>query len=208
MPRCSAKYCRSHSFYKEPGVSFHAFPKDPGLRAKWLEAVGRGSDWQPKKWGQICSKHFRPEDFDRTSLVCVRLRERVVPSVFNQEWIEHVKPSPTDSCMDSCTAEGVDVPRSLQIEYAELPGSDRHLYTCIQKGIPGAGTSTKAGVETGITEQFRTHSDSHEGPPPSQDLSILMERKEKLEQWLRLKHSEKQRSSKPLRKRSKEVITT
>ncbi|CAN8001253.1 unnamed protein product [Ixodes hexagonus] len=198
MPRCSAMFCRSHSFYKEPGVSFHAFPKDSGLRAKWLEAVGRGNDWQPKKWSQICSKHFRPEDFDRTSLVCVRLRERVVPSVFNHEWIEHVKSPSPDKCVGSCTPRGISVFHPLQIEYAELPVSD--LYTCISEGIPRAEMSTKASVETGITEQFPTPLSPQKGPLTSQrDMSVLIERKKKLERWLRLRHSEKQHSSKPLR---------
>ena len=57
------------------------FPKTPKKRAQWIAAIRR-QDWQPSKYSTLCSEHFIEQDFDRSSLVCVRLREHAVPSIF------------------------------------------------------------------------------------------------------------------------------
>lgn len=46
-----------------------------------MKAIRR-KDWQPAPGSKVCSAHFRDEDFDRTSLAIVGLRENVVPSIF------------------------------------------------------------------------------------------------------------------------------
>ncbi|XP_063857357.1 THAP domain-containing protein 5-like [Scylla paramamosain] len=56
-------------------------PKDPSRRKEWLAAIRR-DNYTPGKQARLCSKHFRPDDFDRTSLCYVRLRDSVVPSIF------------------------------------------------------------------------------------------------------------------------------
>ncbi|XP_064461827.1 THAP domain-containing protein 3-like [Ornithodoros turicata] len=57
-----------------------SFSREPSLRLSWEHAIGR-PDLVPTKHSVVCSKHFRNEDFDRTSLthVRVRLREGAVP---------------------------------------------------------------------------------------------------------------------------------
>ncbi|KAK4301051.1 hypothetical protein Pmani_026787 [Petrolisthes manimaculis] len=57
-------------------------PKDPTRRQQWILAIGRGENYKPHSTSRLCSKHFKPEDFDRTSLMYVRLRDKVVPSIF------------------------------------------------------------------------------------------------------------------------------
>ncbi|XP_046383553.1 uncharacterized protein LOC124154086 isoform X2 [Ischnura elegans] len=47
----------------------------------WAKAVRR-KNWSPSNWSVLCSEHFCADDFDRTSLSVVRLRDGVVPSVF------------------------------------------------------------------------------------------------------------------------------
>ncbi|KAK8392937.1 hypothetical protein O3P69_013158 [Scylla paramamosain] len=42
-------------------------PKDPSRRKEWLAAIRR-DNYTPGKQARLCSKHFRPDDFDRTSL--------------------------------------------------------------------------------------------------------------------------------------------
>ncbi|XP_046674442.1 THAP domain-containing protein 6-like [Homalodisca vitripennis] len=80
MPACcSAPGCKSRGY--NDNLTYHRFPKNPQLRQKWTEATGR-SDWEPKANTVLCSKHFREEDLDRTSLSCVRVRENVIPSLF------------------------------------------------------------------------------------------------------------------------------
>jgi hypothetical protein len=58
-----------------------SFPKDPKLRQQWIAAVRR-KDYVPSASAVLCTKHFKPEDVDRTSLCCVRIRDNAVPSVF------------------------------------------------------------------------------------------------------------------------------
>ncbi|KAG7178146.1 putative THAP-like domain-containing protein 3 [Homarus americanus] len=54
-------------------------PKDPCTWQKWVLALQRDT-YTPGKRACLCSKHFAPEDFDRTSLFCIRPRENAVPS--------------------------------------------------------------------------------------------------------------------------------
>jgi len=52
------------------------------VRLKWINRIQRcRPNWSPNKWSYVCSRHFKPEDFDRTGLF-VRLRDGVAPSVF------------------------------------------------------------------------------------------------------------------------------
>lgn len=42
---------------KDPGVSFHRFPRDPLVRGKWLEVFQMSeSDLKPST--RVCSRHF------------------------------------------------------------------------------------------------------------------------------------------------------
>ncbi|XP_037504657.1 peroxynitrite isomerase THAP4 [Rhipicephalus sanguineus] len=81
MPSCSVPGCRSRGIRKEPGVTFHAFPKDPRRRRLWIEAIRPGQrDWEPAKSACVCSKHFALEHFNRASPLVVRLHEDAVPA--------------------------------------------------------------------------------------------------------------------------------
>ncbi|XP_028298388.1 THAP domain-containing protein 6-like isoform X3 [Gouania willdenowi] len=79
---CSAFHCNNRRSIqtRSRGITFHKFPKDPGLRKAWTLAVRR-LDFKPNNTTVLCSCHFRPEDFDRTGQT-VRLKEGVVPSEF------------------------------------------------------------------------------------------------------------------------------
>lgn len=71
------KHCISRFAY-----IIYRFPSEPGLRSRWIAATGR-ENFIPSKRAQLCSKHFREEDMDRTSLCYVRIREGAVPSIFD-----------------------------------------------------------------------------------------------------------------------------
>ncbi|XP_029942772.1 THAP domain-containing protein 6-like [Salarias fasciatus] len=80
---CSAYGCnnRRNAENIARGITFHKFPKEKCLRRQWELAVRR-EDFTATEASKLCSQHFRPPDFDRTGQI-VRLREGVVPSVFN-----------------------------------------------------------------------------------------------------------------------------
>ncbi|XP_066578234.1 uncharacterized protein LOC136768083 [Amia ocellicauda] len=89
MPaNCSALNCgevRSQDSLKR-GITFHSFPKDYARQRQWRVAVRRQAPdrtlWEPTINSFLCSKHFRPEMFDRTGQN-VRLRADAVPTEFD-----------------------------------------------------------------------------------------------------------------------------
>nr|XP_061836761.1 THAP domain-containing protein 2-like isoform X1 [Nerophis lumbriciformis] len=84
MPaHCAAYGCkvRRTAESKKLGITFHRFPKDDDVRRRWEVAVRRKS-FAAKEQTVLCSKHFNPEDFDKTGGLC-RIRQGVIPSVFN-----------------------------------------------------------------------------------------------------------------------------
>ncbi|XP_064483654.1 THAP domain-containing protein 1-like [Ornithodoros turicata] len=78
LHHCSLLSNRSTFAGKASGITYHHFPREPSLRLSWEHAIGT-PDLVPTKHSVVCSKHFRNEDFDRTSLTRVRLREGAVP---------------------------------------------------------------------------------------------------------------------------------
>ncbi|XP_056145806.1 uncharacterized protein LOC130121000 [Lampris incognitus] len=83
MPQaCAAFGCSNRRNVKnrQRGITFHKFPKNPGLRKAWAIAVRR-KDFEPTNATVLCSCHFKAEDFDRTGQT-VRVKECVIPSVF------------------------------------------------------------------------------------------------------------------------------
>lgn len=97
--KCSAYGCKSG--YKtdntDSSVTFHAYPRDPELRDKWIRANPR-KDFIPSKHSRLYSLHFQPTDFvevrqdtnqrrrKKKSAVSLRrlLKDGVIPSVFGQ----------------------------------------------------------------------------------------------------------------------------
>lgn len=67
------------------------FPRDEVLRKKWIQATRR-LHFNPSRSAVLCSQHFKEEDFDRTTPNYVKLREGVIPSVF-QGFPSHLRPT-------------------------------------------------------------------------------------------------------------------
>uniref|UniRef100_A0A672FHX5 THAP-type domain-containing protein n=1 Tax=Salarias fasciatus TaxID=181472 RepID=A0A672FHX5_SALFA len=63
------------------GITFHRFPKDAARRRQWEDTLRRDG-FSASARAVICSEHFRAQDFDRLGQT-VRLRDGVVPSIFN-----------------------------------------------------------------------------------------------------------------------------
>ena len=65
--RCIAAGCNSTT---KDDFTLYFFPKDVGLRQKWIDQVRRTLDrWAgPKTYSEICSHHFEPGCFESDSL--------------------------------------------------------------------------------------------------------------------------------------------
>nr|XP_061817953.1 THAP domain-containing protein 6-like [Nerophis lumbriciformis] len=84
MPYHCPAYCcknRQTAENKLRGITFHRFPTDIKSRKRWELALRREA-FMASSSTRLCSQHFRKEDFDRTGQT-VRIRDGVVPSVFN-----------------------------------------------------------------------------------------------------------------------------
>ena len=58
---CSIFGC-TNRYIKGGRVTFHRFPKDPGVRSHWIRA-SRRRDWIPPRFSSVCSEHFIRDDF-------------------------------------------------------------------------------------------------------------------------------------------------
>ncbi|XP_059616325.1 zinc finger protein 79-like [Phlebotomus argentipes] len=89
MRKCSVEGCNSCS--TDVKRRTFPFPDAPGLRKKWLTAIGRPG-WKPAKASRICLHHFTPEDLEKyhrldgkvtnVPLALPKLSPAAVPSVF------------------------------------------------------------------------------------------------------------------------------
>ncbi|XP_064215744.1 THAP domain-containing protein 5 isoform X2 [Tribolium castaneum] len=76
---CCAYGCTQRATKK--GVTFHAFPRDPALRKKWVIAINR-DNFVPTENSRICGKHFQDSDYI-IQIGKKRLENDAVPSVFD-----------------------------------------------------------------------------------------------------------------------------
>ncbi|KAG8182957.1 hypothetical protein JTE90_003335 [Oedothorax gibbosus] len=93
MVFCCVPLCNSNSWNSDSSVTFHEFPSNPDLAAKWIQQINHAMTarqkpmWFPAgKSGKpmICSRHFLDIDFREDS---DKLKPRVVPTVFGRKYI-------------------------------------------------------------------------------------------------------------------------
>ncbi|XP_064472916.1 THAP domain-containing protein 1-like [Ornithodoros turicata] len=143
-----------------------SFPRDESLGLQWVNAIGRPV-WVPTKYSRVCSKHFRNEDFDRTSLTRVRLREGSVPvahpsvQVHQQEHDLPARREPSgQEPIGVCTPE----PGTQEQIHVSLPEPDTQEE--IEVSMPGSDTQEP--MDVGLLEPKtpeRTHVDGTTSTP-------------------------------------------
>ncbi|CAH2217666.1 jg18814 [Pararge aegeria aegeria] len=85
MPSCAFKKCNNNSrnINKARGVTFHSFPPEPGILAKWVRIIRddlKDEDWLPKKHSRICSAHFSEDKFYLTPAGLRKICKYAIPS--------------------------------------------------------------------------------------------------------------------------------
>ena len=85
MVNCCVPYCSSSSYRKDKDTSFHEFPSDSDLCAKWLKNISRKDFVINDKSCStvVCNKHFNEEDYV-PGLKRRRLVKNAVPSIFDK----------------------------------------------------------------------------------------------------------------------------
>lgn len=81
---CSVPFCTNNK-QKFPHLSFHDFPADLEVRARWVEAVRRaeGPSFNILRGSTyVCREHFKPEDFYTSPGGRIRIKQGAVPSKF------------------------------------------------------------------------------------------------------------------------------
>uniref|UniRef100_A0A3B4VHP6 THAP domain-containing protein 1 n=1 Tax=Seriola dumerili TaxID=41447 RepID=A0A3B4VHP6_SERDU len=81
---CSVPYC-SNNKQSHPYLSFHDFPSDDQLRARWVTAIRRdeGATFKILRGSTyVCSLHFNNDDIYCTPKGFRRIKRGAVPSKF------------------------------------------------------------------------------------------------------------------------------
>uniref|UniRef100_A0A3Q0RFP1 THAP domain-containing protein 1 n=1 Tax=Amphilophus citrinellus TaxID=61819 RepID=A0A3Q0RFP1_AMPCI len=77
---CSVPCC-SNNKQKTPYLSFHDFPADAEIRARWVRAIRRkgGPSFKILRGStHVCSQHFPPEDLNTSASGRIRIRQGAV----------------------------------------------------------------------------------------------------------------------------------
>ncbi|KAI4875284.1 hypothetical protein NFI96_004785 [Prochilodus magdalenae] len=72
-------------------ISFHRFPVDPEVRARWLTQIRR-DNFSPLQSTRVCSRHFNTGDFVVTAVGKRKLNKGAVPCLF--AWNDYSRPAP------------------------------------------------------------------------------------------------------------------
>lgn len=65
MKNCSVPTCKNRWITGGLNKKYHAFPKDPLLRAQWAQAIGMTRS--PANHSGVCSDHFKFSDYTVTN---------------------------------------------------------------------------------------------------------------------------------------------
>ncbi|XP_052132088.1 uncharacterized protein LOC127751885 [Frankliniella occidentalis] len=72
---CCAPHCTNSS---KKGFRLVNFPVESNLRDAWKNAIGRPTDWEPRRGDQLCEVHFKISDWHEGRKV---LKPHVTPSL-------------------------------------------------------------------------------------------------------------------------------
>lgn len=81
--KCCVRSCEADvQEARAKGLPLHKFPKDIGLRSKWLASGGFEASFKPSPGQVVCHKHFKRADYEAAKGHKLLLRKGSVPSVF------------------------------------------------------------------------------------------------------------------------------
>ncbi|XP_054927812.1 uncharacterized protein [Dermacentor andersoni] len=141
--KCCVLGCSSRSDAKGPDTSFHRFPKQPGLRKLWIEALRRPEGWCPSKWSVVCCLHFSAEDFKDDVTGMRRLNRSAIPMLSRRLKLGEA----SDTAGLSGIAAKTAAPAKNEVTVFVLPVDPRDVQT-EEAGILERAGATSSGQST------------------------------------------------------------
>ncbi|KAI4891411.1 hypothetical protein NFI96_026105 [Prochilodus magdalenae] len=86
---CCVPLCANSSRYNSD-ISFHRFPVDPEVRARWLTQIRR-DNFSPLQSTRVCSRHFNTGDFVVTAVGKKKTQQRSGALSFCLERLRHAR---------------------------------------------------------------------------------------------------------------------
>lgn len=81
--KCCVRSCEADvQESRAKGFPLHKFPKDIGLRSRWLVSGGFEPSFKPTPGQIVCHRHFKRADYEAAKGHKLLLRKSSVPSVF------------------------------------------------------------------------------------------------------------------------------
>ncbi|XP_076246985.1 PHD finger protein MBD-R2 isoform X3 [Calliopsis andreniformis] len=139
--KCCVRSCEGDvQEARAKGLPLHKFPKDIGLRSKWLASGGFEASFKPSPGQVVCHKHFKRADYEAAKGHKLLLRKGSVPSVF-ADYDNHPDPvimsvksstSYAQEDLDLINSEILNLEQSISplLSEARTPKSDSYGETC------------------------------------------------------------------------------
>lgn len=143
---CCVPLCSASGRYNT-SISFHRFPKDARIRAKWVHRVRR-TGFTVTQHTKVCSRHFKPDDIQISEKGRRALVAGAVPSLF--EWNNYYikerpgvwerrarPPSPEPDVPETATVETIAIPMVMDHDYGASPTVcvDRQHYEQLKEEV-------------------------------------------------------------------------
>ncbi|KZC14266.1 PREDICTED: uncharacterized protein LOC107192360 [Dufourea novaeangliae] len=139
--KCCVRSCEADvQEARAKGLPLHKFPKDIGLRSRWLTSGGFEASFKPSPGQVVCHRHFKRADYEAAKGQKLLLRKGSVPSVF-ADYDNHPDPvimsvksstSYAQEDLDLINSEILNLEQSISpsLSEARTPKSDSCGETC------------------------------------------------------------------------------
>ncbi|XP_055034355.1 uncharacterized protein [Paramisgurnus dabryanus] len=146
---CCVPLCTVSSNYNKV-ISFHAFPVDAAVRAKWMQNIRR-DDFNPTQNTRVCSRHFKQTDLNVTAGGLRRLKKGAVPVYFS--WNGYKLPAPRPSVWERRPRAESPAPESDSDSEMDTEMAIDHDYCVVPE--TGARASNLADENEALRRQIR-----------------------------------------------------
>nr|XP_033340930.1 PHD finger protein 20 [Megalopta genalis] len=165
--KCCVRSCEADvQEARAKGFPLHKFPKDIGLRSRWLASGGFDASFKPSPGQIVCHRHFKRADYEAAKGHKLLLRKGSVPSVFT-DYDNHPDPaimsvksstSYAQEDLDLINSEILNLEQSISplLSEARTPKSDSCGETCSSRPESSADSINMTDSADVIDNGFKT----------------------------------------------------